>query len=219
MTGVSAPLDPSAMRLTYSAGSLAEDTAAATWYEQFAGWFAEAAGTLTEPNAMVLATAEPDGRPSARTVLLKGFDAEGLVFFTNATSRKGQELARNPVASIVFPWIPMQRQVLITGSVAAVSRQETAAYFVTRPRGSQLGAWASRQSSVLPSRQVLEERYAELDARWPGEVPVPPFWGGYRLTPDEVEFWQGRPDRLHDRLRYRRVDAADGGWVLERLSP
>lgn len=207
------------MRRSYAGEELTESSVAATWFEQFRRWFTEAAEALTEPNAMVLATVGPSGRPSARTVLLKAYDEAGLVFYTNATSRKAQELAVNPIASLVFPWIPLQRQVRVTGSVAPISRTETAAYFETRPYGSQLGAWASHQSSVLPSRAVLEERYAELERRWPSEVPVPDFWGGYRLTPDEVEFWQGRPDRLHDRLQFRRTEDGEKAWVLERLAP
>jgi pyridoxamine 5'-phosphate oxidase len=207
------------MRRSYAGQELTESSVAPTWFEQFRRWFTEAADALTEPNAMVLATVGPSGRPSARTVLLKAYDEAGLVFYTNATSRKAQELAANPIASLVFPWIPLQRQVRVTGSVAPISRAETAAYFETRPYGSQLGAWASHQSSVLPSRAVLEERYAELERRWPSEVPVPDFWGGYRLTPDEVEFWQGRPDRLHDRLQFRRTEDDEKAWVLERLAP
>jgi pyridoxamine 5'-phosphate oxidase len=207
------------MRRSYAGAQLGESSIAATWFEQFRRWFTEAVDALTEPNAMVLATVDPTGRPSARTVLLKAYDEAGLVFYTNATSSKGRQLAANPLATVVFPWIPLQRQVRLTGSVAPVSREETAAYFKTRPYGSQLGAWASRQSSVLPSRAVLEERFEELERRWPSEVPVPDFWGGYRLTPDEVEFWQGRPDRLHDRLRFRRTSGDDGDWLLERLAP
>jgi pyridoxamine 5'-phosphate oxidase len=207
------------MRRSYAGEELTESSVAPTWFEQFRRWFTEAAEALTEPNAMVLATVAPSGRPSARTVLLKAYDEAGLVFYTNATSRKAQELAANPIASLVFPWIPLQRQVRVTGSVAPISRAETAAYFETRPYGSQLGAWASHQSSVLPSRAVLEERYAELERRWPSQVPVPDFWGGYRLTPDEVEFWQGRPDRLHDRLQFRRIEDDEKAWVLERLAP
>jgi pyridoxamine 5'-phosphate oxidase len=205
------------MRRSYAGAELTESSVGATWFEQFRQWFTEAADALTEPNAMVLATVGPTGRPSARTVLLKAYDEAGLVFYTNATSRKGQELAANPIATVVFPWIPLQRQVRVTGSVAPISRAETAAYFKTRPYGSQLGAWASHQSALLSSRAELEERYEELERRWPSEVPVPDFWGGFRLTPDEVEFWQGRPDRLHDRLQFRRT--GDGDWVLERLAP
>jgi pyridoxamine 5'-phosphate oxidase len=207
------------MRRSYAGARLDESSVAGTWYEHFRRWFTEAADALTEPNAMVLATEDSAGRPSARTVLLKGYDEAGLVFYTNATSRKGRELAGNPLASVVFPWIPLQRQVRVTGSAFPISRAETAAYFATRPYGSQLGAWASHQSSVLPSRTVLEERYEELARRWPSEVPVPDFWGGYRLTPDEVEFWQGRPDRLQDRLQFRRIDPQADSWVLERLAP
>jgi pyridoxamine 5'-phosphate oxidase len=214
---VSTPIDPADMRRAYAGPQLREDSVAGTWFEQFDRWFTEAAAALTEPNAMVLATSTPEGRPSARTVLLKAYDEAGLVFYTNATSRKGRQLAANPVATVVFPWVPLQRQIIVTGSVAPVPRAETEAYFVTRPYGSQLGAWASHQSSVLPSRDPLEDRYDRLAERWPDEVPVPDFWGGYRITPDEVEFWQGRPDRLHDRLRFRA--AAEGPWVLERLAP
>jgi pyridoxamine 5'-phosphate oxidase len=207
------------MRRSYAGAELGEATVAGTWFEQFRRWFTDAADALTEPNAMVLATVGEGGRPNARTVLLKAYDETGLVFYTNATSRKGQELAANPIATVVFPWIPLQRQVRVTGSVAPISRAETAAYFKTRPYGSQLGAWASHQSAVLSSRAELEERYEELERRWPSEVPVPDFWGGFRLTPDEVEFWQGRPDRLHDRLQFRRTGDGDSDWVLERLAP
>lgn len=202
------------LRRDYALAGLSETDLAGTWLAQFERWLAEAAG-LTEPNAMVLGTVA-EGFPSARTVLLKAVDDRGFAFFTNRTSRKGRELAQTPRASLVFPWIDLERQVVVTGSVEAVSDEDTSAYFRSRPRSSQLGAWASYQSSVV-TRQELEERYAELERRWEGQdVPVPPFWGGLRVVPDSVEFWQGRPSRLHDRLRYR---LSDGRWLVERLSP
>jgi pyridoxamine 5'-phosphate oxidase len=188
-------------------------------YRQFDAWFQEALGAkLTEPTAMTLATASREGRPSARTVLLKGFDQRGFVFYTNYGSRKARELTENPHAALVLHWAPLRRQVCIAGGVSRVSRAAAEAYFRTRPRESQLGAWASRQSEVVESRRVLDQRLAELEARYRDrEVPLPPFWGGFRLVPDTIEFWQGREGRLHDRLRYRRDDA--GRWVIERLSP
>jgi len=176
------------------------------------------AAGLAEPSAMVLATFSASGGPRARTVLLKDHGPEGFVFYTNRTSAKGRELAEQPRACLLFPWHPMQRQVIIQGTVAAMSVSESEPYFRSRPHGSQLGAWASRQSSVLASRAELDERYREMEERWPEgtAVPMPDFWGGYRVRPDIMEFWQGRLNRLHDRLRYRR----DGqGWTLERLSP
>ena len=203
------------LRRSYGLGGLSSDQLAPTWLEQFEAWFA-AARVLTEPNAMVLSTATPDGVPSARTVLLKAVDPRGFVLFTNYTSRKGTEALANPHASLVFPWVDIERQVVVVGTVTRVSPEETSAYFHSRPRGSQLGAWASHQSSVIGSRAELTDRLAALDARWPGEVPVPDFWGGLRVAPVSVEFWQGRPDRLHDRHRYRLVD---GAWVTERLAP
>jgi pyridoxamine 5'-phosphate oxidase len=207
------------MRRDYTErGPLLETDLAAGWAAQFAAWFADAAAYgLPEPNAMIVATADRDGRPSARTVLLKGYDDRGFVFYTNYTSRKGTEAAANPYASLVFPWFPMQRQVLVTGSVERVSRAETEAYFASRPRGSQLGAWASPQSQVLADRAAVEAGLAEVVARFgDGPVPAPPHWGGLRVVPVTVEFWQGRSSRLHDRLRYRREA---GSWVIERLAP
>jgi pyridoxamine 5'-phosphate oxidase len=173
---------------------------------------------LPEPTAMVLATVSPAGRPRGRTVLLKDYSPQGFVFYSNRTSAKGQHLAASPYACLVFPWHPLQRQVIIEGRVETLSTTESEPYFHSRPHGSQVGAWASRQSSVLPSRVELEERYQELAERWPEgtTVPMPEFWGGYRVLPEVMEFWAGRPSRLHDRLRYRRED---GDWVLERLAP
>jgi pyridoxamine 5'-phosphate oxidase len=187
--------------------------------ELFASWMADVvAAGLPEPTAMGLATVSADGRPRARMVLLKGYDASGFTFYTNRTSRKGSDLAEVPRASLLFPWYPIQRQVIIEGTVTALSAADSEPYFRSRPRGSQLSAWASRQSSVISSRADLDDRYAELSARWPEgtEVPMPGFWGGYRVEPLVVEFWHGRVDRMHDRFRYRRSGT---GWVTERLSP
>ena len=198
---------------------LTEDMLAKDPMDQFAAWMADAVAVpLPEPTAMVLATVSASGRPRARTVLLKHHDSGGFTFYTNRTSRKGTDLAEVPRASLVFPWFPMQRQVIVEGSVSALSTEESEPYFHSRPRGSQLGAWASRQSTVIVSRAELNDRYAELERRWPDgmDVPMPDFWGGYLIVPDVVEFWQGRTNRLHDRFRYRR-DA--GRWVLERQAP
>lgn len=198
---------------------LDEEMLAADPLDQFAAWMADAVAVpLPEPTAMVLATVSASGRPRARTVLLKHYDSGGFTFYTNRTSRKGTDLAEVPRACLLFPWHPMQRQVIIEGSVSALSTEESEPYFHSRPRGSQLGAWASRQSTVVGSRDELDDRYAELERRWPDgtDVPMPDFWGGYRVVPDVVEFWQGRTYRMHDRFRYRR-DA--GRWVAERLAP
>jgi pyridoxamine 5'-phosphate oxidase len=187
---------------------------------QFGRWFERArAADLIEPNAMALATASPDGRPSARMVLLKGFDARGFVFFTNYRSRKGAELAANPHAALVFWWPPLERQVRVEGRVERTGREESDAYWRTRPLGARVAASASDQSTVVAGRHVLARRVDELAAGHPdGEVPLPEFWGGYRLVPDAFEFWQGRPDRLHDRFRYDRGEAPPG-WRIERLAP
>ena len=187
-------------------------------FRQFERWFKKAEEAVQRlPNGMALATASSDGKPSVRMVLLKGFDDQGFVFYTNYESRKAEELAENPYASLLFYWSELGRQVRISGTVTRVSREESEAYFSTRPLDSQLGAWASRQSEVVRSREVLEERVKELAREYQGQtVPTPPFWGGYRLVPDSIEFWQEREGRLHDRLRYSR---AGENWLLERLSP
>ncbi len=217
----SVPFDLAAMRKQYRTEGLSETDVAATPVEQFARWFKQAAtdGGLFEPNAMIVSTADAEGRPSSRTVLLKHFDDEGFVFYTNYESRKGRDLAVNPRVSLLFPWHPMARQVIVTGVAHRTGRDETAAYFRTRPHGSQLGAWASGQSSVSADRAELDASYAGLAARPPeGEqVPVPPHWGGFRVVPASVEFWQGRENRLHDRLRY--VAEGGGAWRVERLAP
>ncbi len=198
---------------------LSRATAAADPVRQFGAWFTLAKELDPEfYNAMVLSTATPSSQPSSRLVLLKGFDEQGFVFFTNYGSRKAGELADNPQASLVFWWKEVYRQVRIEGRVEKVSREESACYFATRPRGSQIGAWASRQSALLNRRADLQNRIDDVEGQFTGqEVPCPPFWGGYRLTPERIEFWQGRESRLHDRLLYRR--GADGAWEIERLSP
>ncbi|WP_415952322.1 pyridoxamine 5'-phosphate oxidase [Streptomyces sp. KLOTTS4A1] len=225
------------MREQYRTAGLDEHELAAGPMAQFHRWFTEAAEAhLYEPNAMVLSTADTEGRPSSRTVLLKGYDERGFAFYTNYESRKGREIAANPHVSLLFPWHPLARQVIVSGRAERVGRDETAEYFRTRPHGSQLGAWASAQSSVIGSRAEIEGAYEELAARYPegpggaegsgcsegsegsegGQVPVPPHWGGILVVPETVEFWQGRQNRLHDRLRY--VERG-GEWVVERLAP
>lgn len=207
------------MRLSYEQAGLDESGLAGDWFAQFGTWFADAsAAGLPEANAMVLSTVSADGRPSARTVLLKGVDARGFVLFTNLDSRKGRELLANPHVALVFLWHPLQRQIVVTGDAERISGEESDAYFSTRPYGSQIGAAASPQSQVIGGRTELERARDELVARYPEgtAVPRPPHWGGLRVVPDAVEFWQGRPDRLHDRLRFRR-EGED--WVVERLAP
>jgi pyridoxamine 5'-phosphate oxidase len=205
-------------RITYQRGALPVEFAARDPFEQFRAWLGEALANdaIVEPNAMTVATVGADGRPSARIVLLRQWDARGFVFFTNYESRKGEELAAHPHAALLFWWGVLERQVRIEGTVERVLGVESDAYFATRPRGHRLSAWASRQSAVVPDRETLQHAIAETDLRFPGEVPRPPFWGGYRVVPERFEFWQGRPNRVHDRIAYVR---GDDGWTLERLAP
>ena len=207
------------LRKDYSLAGLTEKELARDPFRQFEKWFQEAeAAKIPEPNAMILATATREGRPSARTLLLKGLDGRGFVFYSNYESRKGRELEGNPRATLLFPWIALERQVIVEGAVTKVAREESEAYFHSRPRMSQLGAWASQQSAIIAGRAVLEDSLKALDKKYAGqEVPLPPQWGGWRLAPETVEFWQGRRSRLHDRLRFRREK--DGGWSVERLAP
>ena len=207
------------LRRDYTRAGLDESGADQNPIEQFRRWFDEAlAADLHEPNAMTLATTTPDGHPSARMVLLKGFDERGFVFYTNYEGRKSRELEANPHCALVFYWGELERQVRVEGRASRVAEEESDAYFEGRPRGSQLGAWASEQSRPVRDRGVLEERLRELEDEYEGRaVPRPPFWGGYRIEPRVIEFWQGRENRLHDRLVYRRSE--DGGWRRGRLQP
>ncbi len=206
------------LRRRYERAGLHEADLDADPVQQFRRWFEEARGSgLYEPNAMTLATATPDGGPAARMVLLKGVGPEGFDFFTSFDSRKGLELAANPRAALLFWWGPLERQVRIEGRIARVPDREADAYFATRPLESKIGAWASEQSAPIEGRHILEARAEEVRRRFPtGDVPRPPFWGGYRVEPGEIEFWQGRENRLHDRLVYRR---SDEGWEIKRLQP
>ncbi len=211
--------DPAGLRESYQRGHLDDGAVADTWIEQLRSWFGEAVAdpAVLEPNAVQLATADTAGRPSVRTVLVKAMSADGIVFYTNYDSAKGRDIAVNPQASAVFVWLAHQRQVRLTGAVQRVDRDTTQAYFDSRPRGSQLGAWASPQSHVVASRDELDRRLLGATQQFTdGPIPAPPGWGGFLLVPDEVEFWQGRTDRLHDRIRLRH----DGvRWIGERLAP
>ena len=234
-------MDAADIRREYSRGSLQRADLEADPVTQFQKWFAQATGKSSggrwrkigialfklwhavlghapaDPTTMVLATVDRTGRPSARAVLLKGVDERGFVFYTNHDSRKGRELADNPNAALTFYWPDWERQVCVGGTVAKISREETEAYFKSRPRGSQLAAWASNQFDVVPDRIALEKRWNEAAAKFPGDVPLPPNWGGFVLKPEWIEFWQGRPSRLHDRFRYSRQP--DNSWKLERIAP
>lgn len=207
------------LRREYTLAGLKESDLDPSPFRQFDKWFQQAlAAEVLEPNAMTLATSTLDGKPSARVVLLKGFDTSGFVFFTNYESQKGRELSENPHAALVFHWIELERQVRLSGRVSRVSVEESEEYFRSRPAGSQLGAWVSRQSQVVSGRKSLEDKLEELTQQYQTKpVPLPPYWGGYRLAPEMIEFWQGRPNRLHDRLRYTLQPG--NSWLIERLSP
>jgi pyridoxamine 5'-phosphate oxidase len=212
------PVSVADLRREYALARLDEEDVSRDPIAQFSRWFSEAlAAEVDEPNAMVLATATPEGAPSARVVLLKGFDERGFVFFTDYRSLKGSELEVNPRAALVFRWTELERQVRITGGTARTSEEESEEYYRSRPVGSRLGAWVSHQSRPIPSRAVLERGLAEVERRFAdGEIPLPPHWGGYRVRAEAIEFWQGRLNRLHDRIRYLREGP---GWKIERLAP
>lgn len=214
-----APVNLEEMRRNYAARSLDAGDLDASPFRQFDRWMREAIETqVLEPNAMALATVDRSGQPSVRTVLLKGFDERGLVFFTNYESAKARDLATNDRVACLFQWLPLERQVSVTGRADKISAGDSLKYFLSRPRDSQIGAWASRQSEVITTRALLEQKFAEMRAKFAsGQVPLPDHWGGYRVIPAAFEFWQGRPNRLHDRLRYLRQ--ADGSWKIDRLMP
>ena len=206
-------------RSEYTRGALARAQLKPSPFDQFALWFQQAVDArLVEPNAMSLATAGADQRPLVRTVLLKMYDERGFVFFTNFQSRKARQMAENAHVSLPFPWLALERQVIVCGAAEKISTAESLAYFITRPRGSQLGAWASAQSSIITTRSLLVQQWEAMKRKFgEGEVPLPSFWGGYRVVPREIEFWQGRPSRLHDRFLYTRQP--DGSWNIDRLAP
>jgi pyridoxamine 5'-phosphate oxidase len=206
------------LRKDYSLAGLLEKDLARDPFRQFEKWFQEfEAAKLTEPNAMILSTVGVDHKPSSRTVLLKGIDGRGFVFFSNYNSNKGRDLENNPSASLLFPWIGLERQVIVGGNITKVAKEESEAYFHSRPILSQLAAWTSHQSAIVSGRDVIEQNMKSTEIKYAGQqVPLPPHWGGYRLAPEYVEFWQGRRNRLHDRLRYRKTT---DGWIVERLSP
>ena len=213
------PRDPTASRYEHAGQGLRRSNLDPDPIKQFSNWFTAATEAgIRDVNAMSLATAGPDAKPSVRILLLKGFDQDGFVFFSNYESGKGKQLDANPYAAMAFYWIELDRQIRISGKVERTSREESQIYFHSRPIGSQLGAWASRQSEVLDARRVLDARMAEMTERFRHKtIPLPPHWGGYRVSPDTMEFWQGRPNRLHDRFRYTRQP--DGHWLIERLAP
>jgi pyridoxamine 5'-phosphate oxidase len=211
--------DFSQARVSYERGALDVDSVDADPLKQFGRWFdAALAADLPEPYAMTVSTVGIDGQPSARIILLRGYDERGFVFFTNYESQKGHELARTPRAALLFYWAPLEQQIRIEGTVERLGAADSNAYFQQRPRGHRLSAWASHQSTVVPDRRYLESKMADYEREFPGDVPRPDYWGGYRVKPNRFEFWQGRPDRVHDRILYRRASAT-GAWVVERLSP